>query len=164
MTDLEWWPTIDDRAIDTLARVLDPGEVFVEPCAGDGELVRALESRSFHCLDAFDLEPRAPGIRRADARKESCFGSIATNPPFRWELLHPMLLHWRAERAHAWLLLPWKKTCNAYWGPFASHTHRMVPVRRVKWFEGTKHSSTMDFGWIEIDFARESSFLADRAA
>jgi hypothetical protein len=31
---------------------------FIEPCAGDGRLVRHLERHGHHCIDAFDLEPQ----------------------------------------------------------------------------------------------------------
>src|SRR3954447_22080785 len=73
---------------------------FAEPCAGDGALVRYLESFGLCCTYAGDI---ATG---QDALDCDCFGGvpIITNPPWTRKVLHPMIEHFMQSAPFAWLL------------------------------------------------------------
>jgi hypothetical protein len=78
---------------------LPHGAMFIEPCAGDGRLVRHLEQHGMSCTDMFDIEPQHPDVRALDALGAAAWSSlvdpsadfIVTNPPWRRGLLHPMI-------------------------------------------------------------------------
>lgn len=111
---------------------------FIEPCAGDGRLIRHLESQGHQCVYACDIEPQAEGIEKKDvlffdAKLPEC-DLIITNPPWKRELLHPMIDIFR-NHAPTWLLLDsdWKDTIQA--APFMRHCAKVVSVGRVSWEE-----------------------------
>lgn len=131
-----WWPTPPD-AVTPLLAVLPPQTRFVEPCAGDGILARTLQQAGHLCMDAYDLEPRGPGVRLADALLTPLTCQAITNPPFERPLLVPLLEAW--VRANAlWLLLPLDHLANRWFGPYAPHVRRIVPVGRVSWLGNGK--------------------------
>jgi hypothetical protein len=75
---------------------------FAEPCAGDGALVRHLESFGLRCTYAGDI------ATRQDALARDTYGNadaIITNPPYTRELMHRLIAHFR-KIAPTWLLLP----------------------------------------------------------
>ena len=64
---------------------------FCEPCAGDGALVRHLESFGLVCTHASDI---ATGT---DARDIPSFDSpVVTNPPYERKLMHALIRHFIA--------------------------------------------------------------------
>ena len=129
-----------------------PGRVrFIEPCAGDGRLIRWLEAEGHQCIDAFDIEPQAEHIRQADALKVwPTAGNMAiTNFPWGRDMLHPLLDHWR-RLMPTWTLLDanWLFTKQA--APFLRYVSDVVVVGRVKWIEGSKQTGKDDSVWIRI--------------
>ena len=91
-----------------------PGEPrrFVEPCAGRGALVDELESRyGWVCTDKFDIEPRAPGVKKADFTKVTlkrlapASALVVTNPPWTRLLLHALVDRLIEAEAEAYLLV-----------------------------------------------------------
>lgn len=126
-------------AVEPLFAHLPPHSTFIEPCAGDGALIRALESRGHVCVQAFDLTPAAPGIEVGDALTESLVEAdfIITNPPWTRQILHPMIERFR-RHAETWLLFDadWMHTRQA--APYMEHCEAIVSIGRVKWIPGSK--------------------------
>src|SRR6478735_3994456 len=74
---------------------------FAEPCAGDGDLVRHLESFGLRCVHSGDIR------NGQDALALDNFGAadaIITNPPYTRELMHRLIVHFQ-NIAPTWLLL-----------------------------------------------------------
>jgi len=138
------------EAVKPLLRFLEPGGTFVEPCAGDGALVRALTDHGMICKAAFDIEPQAIGINRQDAMTWNYTGSdldyIITNPPWRRDVLHPMIERFR-NIAPTWLLFDadWMHTKQA--APFMDYVFTIVSVGRVKWIPGSKMTGKDNCAW-----------------
>lgn len=124
---------------------------FVEPCAGDGDLVGHLRSFGFGCAydndlkfgaDALALRPRQFDRFQADA--------IITNPPWTREILHPMIDLFQ-RLAPTWLLFDadWAHTRQAV--PYLPHCSQIVSVGRVKWIANSKHSGKDNAAWYRFD-------------
>lgn len=144
------YPTPPEAVLPLLPH-LAPNTRFIEPCAGDGRLARHLERHGHVCLDAFDIEPDDESVEQDDALKvvwpdpepgEVCI----TNPPWRRDLFHPLILHWRAQMP-TWLLhdANWLFTRQAE--PFLPYVRKIVTVGRVKWIEGTTMTGKDDAVW-----------------
>lgn len=115
---------------------------FVEPCAGDGSLVRHLESFGLNCSYACDIEPQAPKIDTVDVLKEcpsfDNHEQIITNSPWSRKIYHPMINIFRLSRP-TWLLIDsdwmftkqssgWNQPTN-----YMKYCHKIVTVGRVSW-------------------------------
>ena len=109
----DFYKTPYEATVPLLKYVARKGATFVEPCAGDGRLVRHLERHDMKCVFACDIEPQAENIEKRDVL---FFGGcefpatdyIITNPP--WERnrdgtgsLHEMIELFRV-RCVTWLL------------------------------------------------------------
>ena len=112
---------------------------YVEPCAGNGSLNKAL----FHlwpdasCIKSSDINPRAKGIIKADAFDcvvSSDVNYIITNPPWTRSILHPMIDHFR-KQCTTWLLFDadWMHTKQAI--PYLKYCNMIVSVGRVSWMQ-----------------------------
>jgi hypothetical protein len=113
---------------------------FVEPCAGDGRLVRHLEEHSNgHCIDAFDIAPLDPRVIQRDAMDiEDMPGDFfITNPPWTRQILHPLIEHLSSMKP-TWMLFDadWAHTRQAQ--PFLPYCQKIVAVGRVSWMENSK--------------------------
>jgi len=149
----DFYPT-PEAAVLPLLPHLEPATHFIEPCAGDGRLVRHLEKRGHVCVDAFDIAPLDPRVDKDDALQalhiaEKGFPSpdcVLTNPPWSRDFLHPFILHWRAQMP-TWVL------CDANWlftkqaAPFLPYVRKIVTIGRVKWVEGSKMTGKDDSVW-----------------
>jgi hypothetical protein len=125
---------------------------FAEPCAGDGALVRHLESLGLHCVYADDISTGQ------DALALDHYGAadaIITNPPYTRGLMHRLIEHFQ-RIAPTWLLLEsdWASTRQA--APFLPHCSDIVAVGRVKWIEGSKHTGKDNFGWYRFHVGHKS--------
>jgi hypothetical protein len=116
--------------------------MFIEPCAGDGRLVKHLETHGMSCVWAFDVEPQADWVERGDAldtdfAAEPDADYIITNPPWDRKILHPMIEHF-SRQLPTWLLFDadWVHTRQS--APFMPYCRKIVSVGRVKWIEGSK--------------------------
>jgi hypothetical protein len=120
---------------------------FAEPCAGDGALVRHLEAFDLRCVYSGDIRTGQ------DALALDHYGAadaIITNPPWSRDVLHGLITHFQ-NIAPTWLLLDadWKETRQA--APFLPHCSDIVPIGRVKWIEGSKHTGKDNTCWYLFD-------------
>jgi hypothetical protein len=142
-----YWPT-PPAAVEPLLPHLAPGTRFIEPCAGDGSLIRALEAAGHVCEFASDLEPQAEGIHAVDALEVMwpADALVITNPPWERHLLHPMIDLW----PDCWMLYDanWVWTKRAR--PYAARCSLIVPVGRIKWIPDSPHSSMDDCAWFRF--------------
>jgi hypothetical protein len=125
---------------------------FAEPCAGDGALVRHLESYGLRCVYAGDIAAGKDALAVDDYGQ---IDAIITNPPYTRDLMHRLIAHFQ-RIAPTWLLLDsdWASTRQA--APFLPSCSDIVAIGRVKWFEGTKHTGKDNYAWYRFD-TRHSS-------
>ena len=132
---------------------------FVEPCAGDGALLRELEAAGWRCHAAFDIEPGDPAVERRDGTdfdrelldEWPCLEAVVTNPPYERTALLRLLDMWLGTGLTVWLLLPSDMLMNKWWAPYAPHVWGIIPIGRIKWIEGSKHTSTENFCWVRLE-------------
>ena len=151
----DFYPTPVSAVLPLLA-VVPPFINFLEPCAGDGALVKHLEAHKMACWDAFDIEPQVDWIKRADAlnrwradQLEGC-DYIITNPPWDRKVLHPMIEHFSALKP-TWLLFDadWVHTKQS--APYAKYLRKVVSVGRVKWIPDSKMTGKDNCAWHLFD-------------
>lgn len=124
-------------------------ERYIEPCAGDGALIEALADLGFECMTAYDIEPQAPHIRQADMFDVSTVpGALyIVNPPWRRDILHPLIERLTENEARCWLLFDadWIHTKQAV--PFLPRLRKIVSVGRVKWIPDSKMTGKDNCAW-----------------
>jgi len=105
--------------------------VFDEPCAGNRDLVRHLESDGHQCARASDISDKHP-VDALDI-KESGAKMFITNPPWTRSFLHDLILS-LSTILDTWLLIDadWVHTKQS--APYVSRCRKIVSVGRVKWF------------------------------
>lgn len=149
----DFYPTPYEAVIPLLPH-LSAGMTFIEPCAGDGRLIRHLEKHGLKCVYACDIEPQAEGIERRDVL---FFGQnfphsdlIITNPPWERDVLHQMIGLFSADRP-AWLLFDadWMHTVQAR--PYAKLCRDVVSIGRVKWIEDSDGGGMENAAWYRFD-------------
>ncbi len=116
---------------------------FAEPCAGEGKLVRHLESFGLRCEYEADIQ------LGYDALKATRFGiidAIITNPPWTRTILHPMIKHFQSI-APTWLLFDadWPHTKQAI--PYLDQCSHIVAVGRLKWVEDSNTTGKDNACW-----------------
>lgn len=151
------------EALEPLLPHLPQKARFIEPCAGDGRLVRVLEACGHCCVDAFDIEPAHPSVRQADALTEpfAAADMVITNPPWSRPILHRLIE--RAVEIPMWLLFDaeWAHTKQA--APYVQRCARIVSVGRLRWIEGSKHTGKDSCAWyLFTGFAKETIFYGRR--
>ena len=129
---------------------------FAEPCAGDGALVRHLESFGLRCGYAGDIRTGQDALAVEQYGAIDC---IITNPPYdtahRRKLMHALIEHFQ-RIAPTWLLLDsdWASTRQA--APFLPCCSDIVAIGRVKWIEGSKHTGKDNYAWYKFDIKHKS--------
>ena len=132
----DFYPT-PMEAVEPLIEHLPEDFLFAEPCAGNGALIKHLETKGV-CMWASDIEPKAEGIHKNDYSDvgfneliESEY--VITNPPWDRNILHPMI-SWFAPRIKTWLLFDadWMHTKQSV--PYMDMCSKIVSVGRIKWF------------------------------
>ena len=145
----QFYPTPYEAVVPLFPHLL-PNTKFIEPCAGDGRLIRHLESQGHQCTYACDIEPQAAGIERKDVLM---MGStlpaaeyIISNTPWERFVLHQMIEKFRLH-APTWLIFEadWAYTIQA--APYLKYCAKIVSVGRVKWIEGSKTSGMENCSW-----------------
>lgn len=164
------------EAVEPLLTHLPPGLRFIEPCAGAGKLRDALVSGrgggggGLVCVDAFDVQPRGPGVRTGDARTCNPTHVCISNPPYDRALAVPILDAACTWTVSSWWLTPLDWLANTWFAPFAPHVSRIIPVGRVSWVRTESGGPTGpgfdNSVWIELDWMPTGLILprARRAA
>jgi hypothetical protein len=140
--EADFYPT-PRAAVVPLIPYLRGIKTFAEPCAGDGDLVRHLESFGLRCVYSGDIRAGQDALERADYGDADV---IITNPPWLRDVMHRLIAHLQNIRP-IWVLLDadWAHTKQA--APFLSHCSGIVATGRVKWIEGSKHSGKDNCAW-----------------
>jgi hypothetical protein len=149
--EADFYPT-PRAAVVPLIPYLRGIRTFAEPCAGDGDLVRHLESFGLRCVWQSDIRTGQ------DALALDHYGGadgIVTNPPYTRELMHRLVMHFQ-RIAPTWLLLEsdWAQTKQA--ASFMPVCSDIVAIGRVKWIEGSKHTGKDNYAWYRFDAGHTS--------
>jgi hypothetical protein len=137
---LDFYPTPLAAALPLIPYLRNEGiECFAEPCAGEGDLVRHLESFGFNCVHSSDLNCGQDALGlvhygNADA--------IVTNPPHTRKTMHALIRHFLRSEITVWLLIDtdWAFTQQA--APYLPHCSDIVTIGRVIWIDGTTTAAT----------------------
>ena len=118
---------------------------FAEPCAGEGKLIRALESHGLTCVFSGDIEHGFDAINGAALEQVKC-DAIITNPPWTREILHPMIERFQSI-APTWLLFDadWCHTKQAV--SFLDQCSHIVSAGRIKWIEDSPFTGKDNASW-----------------
>ena len=136
---------------------------YVEPCAGDGRLVKHIHKLTGglgKCIFASDIEPKSLGVEANDALDlyfpEGVVDYVITNPPWERKFLHSFIEHW-LEIAPMWLLFDadWAHTKQA--AGYMTYCSKVVSVGRVKWIEGSKGVGKDNCCWYLFDGVSNST-------
>jgi len=134
---------------------LKDGGDFIEPCAGDGRLIRWLELYGMRCVQWFDINPGDLFIPWGDALDAPLRPGTRTitNPPWTRQILHPLIDRFR-RNGETWLLFDaaWSHTVQAR--AYLPYCSDIVSVGRVRWIDGTEHSSKDDAAWYRFQAER----------
>jgi hypothetical protein len=157
----DFYPT-PPEAVGPLLPHLGEWVWFVEPCAGDGALISALEAAGHTCAYACDIEPRAECITEKDALTITpndrwvAYDFIITNPPWDRAILHSMIAHFSAIKP-TWLLFDadWMHTKQS--APFMPYLHKIVSVGRVKWIPDSTMTGKDNCCWYLFDQTSEAA-------
>jgi hypothetical protein len=142
----DFYPT-PFAAVPPLLPYLGGIKSFAEPCAGDGALIRHLESLGLRCVWRGDIRSGK------DALSFDSYGDapiIITNPPHSRGPMHRLIQHFQGI-APTWLLLDadWMQTRQA--SPFLGSCSDVVPIGRLKWIEGSPHTGKDNFCWYRFE-------------
>ena len=147
----DFYPT-PFKAVRPLIPHLDGIRGFAEPCAGEGDLIRHLESFGLRCVYAGDI---ATGRDALDLTSDDIAGApVITNPPFSRKsqpLLRRMMAHFQRIAPVTWLLLPSDFANNQWFDPFLPACTDIVAIGRVKWIEGTKGAGFENSAWYRFN-------------
>lgn len=150
----DFYPT-PPKAVEPLLPHLKAGTVFIEPCAGDGALIDALEAHGNQCYASYDIEPQGRIVQKIDAMEARVCPSLSwdcfiTNPPWNRKFLHPFIDKYR-RIAPTWLLFDADWMCTKQAHPFLPYCHKIVSVGRVKWFPDSKWVGKDNVCWYLFD-------------
>lgn len=143
----DFYRTIDVRAVKPLLPFIE-GLSYVEPCVGDGDLVKMLKDAAT-CIKSSDIQTGTDAL----ILEEGYFigaDCIITNPPWSRNLLHPMILHFSKHKP-TWLLFDtdWAHTKQS--SEYMKYCTHIVSVGRLIWIEGTKTSGKDNCAWYRFD-------------
>jgi hypothetical protein len=143
---LDFYPT-PRAAVLPLVPYLRGMRTFAEPCCGDGQLVRHLESFGLRCVYAGDI---ATG---QDALALDHYGGAdvnITNPPHSRGVMHKLIVHFQ-RIAPTWLLIGLDWAANKQAAPYLLACSDIVPIGRVKWFADSEHAGMENYAWYRFD-------------
>jgi len=162
----DFYPT-PIKAVEPLIPHLPHRFTYVEPCAGKGDLVKALgsfegvahggrfcaichEASDIHAGGYYSHPGTASAIKQRDALdiedvpEEVDF--FITNPPWDRTILHPLIIHLSSIRP-TWLLFDadWVHTRQA--AGYLMFLRKIVSVGRVKWIPESAHTGKDNCAW-----------------
>jgi hypothetical protein len=130
-------------AVEPLIPHLNGTKRFAEPCAGDGDLVRHLESFGLKCGYAGDIHTGKNALARSSYGK---IDTIVTNPPHTRKIMHELIEHFQSI-APTWLLIDLDWVANLQAVPYLNRCSDIVVIGRVKWIEGSPSTGKENYGW-----------------
>lgn len=137
------------EAVAPLIPFLKGEDTYLEPCAGDGALIGWINvSSDLFCAYASDVEPRGEAIEERDALAGGWGPQLyITNPPWRRDILHPLIERLTEQGGRAWLLFDadWMHTKQAI--PYLPRLRKIVSVGRVKWIPDSKMTGKDNACW-----------------
>jgi len=146
--------TWDARAYTPMRAIFRQIGSFVEPCAGGGDMIRALEAIHPRCVYACDIEPTADFDRilklsydQIDPAIFKHADYIITNPPWTRSVMHPFIEWCIASGTPAWLLIDTNWASSRQARPLLSYCSDIVPTPRLKWIPDSKDSAKDDTAW-----------------
>lgn len=155
----DWYPTPAKAVAPLTHYTRKKGWRFYEPCAGDGSLAEILVNSGWPCMGMSDVAPRAPHVAQRgalDLSLEELNGTemFVTNPPWKPELMHPIIHHLSRLRP-TWILLyaDWLFTKQAT--PHLRYAKMILAVGRVRWMPDTDYDGYDNACWVL--FNRQSS-------
>lgn len=149
----DFYATIDPAAVNALIDHLPLPCLFIEPCAGAGDLIKELERHhGIKCEYASDIEPQTSSVWNADCLNirtvSSRIDCFITNPPYSWDMLQPIMDHLPTLKP-TWLLLPADYMHNVRMGPYMKKCERIVSVGRLYW-ESNKKKGVDNYAWYKF--------------
>jgi hypothetical protein len=122
---------------------------FAEPCVGEGDLMRHLQSFGLICVYAGDIKTGQDALASTDYGEPD---AIITNPPHDEDrkVMHALIAHFQ-NIAPSWLLLPQDWTGTKQAKPFLPACSDILPIGRLKLIAGTKHSGFDNLVWCRFD-------------
>jgi hypothetical protein len=126
---------------------LAPETRFIEPCCGEGYLIGHLKCAGHVLVGAFDLPHDARAKRYAGIEDGIVF---VTNPPWRRDILHPIIVN-LSDQAATWLLIDadWVHTRQSI--PYLPRLRTIVSVGRVKWIPDSPFTGKDNCAWHLFD-------------
>ena len=120
---------------------------FAEPCCGDGELIRRLESFGLECVHASDI------LQGVDALTLDSFAgadAVVSNTPWSREILHRLIEHFM-RICPTWLLFDadWAHTRQS--GGLIRHCSTIVSIGRVRSIPGSPFTGKDNAAWYRFD-------------
>ena len=150
------------KAVVPLLPHLTPHTRFAEPCCGRMDLAKHLQKHGHMAYWCSDIDDHGAAFVDGVSYRGTCIDAlklttplkqadcIITNPPFHKDMLFPLLDHF-IKQNKTWLLLPADFAHNIQSAPYMRQCAKIVSIGRVKWFEGSKASSTDNFCWYLFD-------------
>ena len=123
---------------------------FAEPCCGEGDLIRHLESFGLVCATFGDISTGQDALAIDNYGKRA----VVTNPPYtphHRKLMHALIRHFLRSGITVWLLIDtdWAFTQQA--APFLPACTDVVTIGRVIWIDGTDNGGYDNFAWYRFD-------------
>ena len=150
----DYYPTPLEAVVPLVPHLPTSKTLYHEPCAGNGALISHLDTLAPHmlCLGATDVKPDVCHVGQQDALTlTQCFGDMfITNPPWRWDILDPLITH-LSTLAPVWLLLNADQMHNKRVGPHLKRCVKIVSVGRVKWEPDSKGTGMENAAWYLFD-------------
>lgn len=142
------YQTIDPKAVAMLIPHLRGVRTFAEPCAGDGYLVGWLQAAGLACTYEGDILTGFDALSHR-FEDEAQFDAIITNPPWRRDLMHPMIERFM-QIAPTWLLIDadWQHTKQS--APFIDQCSHIISVGRLRWEPDTKMTGKDNAVWVRF--------------
>lgn len=150
----DYYPTIDPHAVKALSWYYDGWRpYFFEPCIGQGHLKDLLENHGFGFTGGCDIEENPwltlDGKKLTEDHIPERTEYFITNPPFKWEILDPILDHLLTLRPN-WMLLPADFMHNKRSAKYMDKCQLILSVGRLYW-EENKVKGTDNFCWYLFD-------------
>jgi hypothetical protein len=151
----DFYPTPYEAVVPLLAH-LESRTLFIEPCAGDSDLIGHLHKHGHRCIAAYDINPEAACGSVGDAKlftlDPTTYPSaiFITNPPWSRSELHPIIERLSSLRP-TWLLFDadWMHTRQS--APFMPWLRKIVSVGRVKWIPDSPFTGKDNCCWYLFD-------------